>query len=489
MEPVIRPAPGRKKAFAMAEPVSTFDVVIAGGGRVRTCARGGGQAGDAAGSFGRGRRSGAAGRIRARLRCATVAIADGPRRLLERIGAWEAIEPQAQPILSMAIMDGDVRDAVRLPHLNFEAKDGAPLAHMAFNDDVVGALAALCAALGVRRVAGSVARWAPGKRVAEITLSDGRVLRARLAVAADGARSKLRALAGIATVGWDYDQSGIVATIAHERDHEGRAEQHFLPAGPFAILPLPGRRSSIVWNERRADARALLALDPEDLTRQLEYRFTPKLGEIRLASRVEAFPFRFQIARRFVAERLALVGDAAHVVHPVAGQGLNLGLRDVAALAETIVGEMRLGLDPGAPASACGLSAPAPLRRRRQRPWPRRAQPAVLQRSRPAAFRARSRSSHRRSRAHAQGHADRGGGRRGSRRAEAASGSCAVSAPPPLSPRTLAAQALGLIDERTRAIVPPIHLATTFERDPDNLYRSGNSTAAPTTRRCARRRP
>jgi 2-octaprenyl-6-methoxyphenol hydroxylase len=220
---------------------------------------------------------------------------------------------------------------------------------MAFNDDVVGALSALCDRLGVQRVMGSVVHWAPGKRTAELGLSDGRALRARLVVAADGARSKLRTLADIATVGWDYDQAGIVATVEHERDHEGRAEQHFLPAGPFATLPLPGRRSSIVWNERRADARALLALDSEDLTRQLEYRFTPKLGGIRLASRVEAFPFRFQIARRFTAGRLALVGDAAHVVHPVAGQGLNLGLRDVAALAEAIVGEMRLGLDPGAP--------------------------------------------------------------------------------------------------------------------------------------------
>jgi 2-octaprenyl-6-methoxyphenol hydroxylase len=287
--------------------------------------------------------------IRSQSPLRTVAIADGPRRLLEQIGAWEAIEPKAQPILSMTIMDGDVRESLRLPHLHFASKDYGPLAQMAFNDDVVGALSALCDRLEVHRVTGSVARWVADKRVADIGLSDGRTLRARLAVAADGARSKLGRLADIATVGWDYDQAGIVATVSHERDHEGRAEQHFLPAGPFAILPLPGRQSSIVWNESRADARSLLALDSHDLTRQLEYRFTPKLGAISLPSRVEAFPFRFQIARRFVAQRLALIGDAAHVVHPVAGQGLNLGLRDVAALAEGVVGEMRLGLDPGSP--------------------------------------------------------------------------------------------------------------------------------------------
>ena len=332
----------------MAEPAPIFDVVIAGGGASGLAL---------AAAIKQAMREGASVAVvdpaspaaASATPLRTVAIANGPRRLLDHIGAWEAIERHAQPILSMTIMDGDVRDAVRLPHLNFNAKGQAPLAHMAFSDEVVGALSALCDRLGVRLVTGSVARWTSGKRIAELGLSDGRALGARLVVAADGARSKLCRLADIAIVGWDYDQAGIVATVAHERDHEGRAEQHFLPAGPFAILPLPGRQSSIVWNERRAEARALLALEPEDLTRQLEHRFTPKLGEISLASRVEAFPFRFQIARRFVAGRLALVGDAAHVVHPVAGQGLNLGLRDVAALAETIVGEMRLGLDPGAP--------------------------------------------------------------------------------------------------------------------------------------------
>jgi len=279
-----------------------------------------------------------------------VAIAEGPRRLLEHVGAWAAIERDAQAILSMAIMDGDVRDAVRMPHLDFAAKGREPLAHMSFNDDVVGALSVLCDRLGVERFVASVAGWEPGRNTARLALSDSRIARARLAVAADGARSTLSRLADIQTIGWDYDQAGMIATIAHERDHDGRAEQHFLPAGPFAILPLPGRQSSIVWNERRADARALLTLDRADLTRELEYRFTPKLGKISLVSRLEAFPFRFHFSRRFVAERLALVGDAAHVVHPLAGQGLNLGFRDVAALAETIVGEMRLGLDPGAAA-------------------------------------------------------------------------------------------------------------------------------------------
>jgi 2-octaprenyl-6-methoxyphenol hydroxylase len=334
----------------MAESLPVFDVLIAGG-----AATGLALAAAVKRALGTGAAVAvidpapppAAGAARPALR--TVAIAEGPRRLLESVGAWEAIGPNTQAILSMEIMDGGVRDAVRLPHLHFDAKGAGPLAHMAFNDDVVAALSALCDALGVERVTGSVAGWSPDKRVAKLSLDDGRRLRGRLAVAADGARSKLRALAAIPAYGWDYDQSGIVATVAHERDHEGVAQQHFLPAGPFAVLPLPGRQSSIVWNERRADARALLALGPEDFLSQLEMRFTPKLGELRLASRVEAFPFRFQIARRFVGERLALVGDAAHLVHPIAGQGLNLGLRDVAALAEAIVGEMRLGLDPGAP--------------------------------------------------------------------------------------------------------------------------------------------
>jgi 2-octaprenyl-6-methoxyphenol hydroxylase len=280
-------------------------------------------------------------------RLRTVALAEGPRRLIEQVGAWTALASLAQPIRRMAIYDGRVRDAVRVEQLRFGGADDEPLAHMAFNDDLADALSGAAAALGVETMTGAVTALAPGRDMAQLELADGRRLTAQLVVAADGARSRLRGLGDIQTVGWDTGQTGIVATIAHERDHDGVAEQHFLPGGPFAILPMRGRFSSIVWNERHADAKAIAGLAPEDFLRELEYRFTLKLGVLSLASRVEAVPFSFRFARRFVADRLALVADAAHVVHPLAGQGLNLGLRDVAALAEVVVERMRLGLDPG----------------------------------------------------------------------------------------------------------------------------------------------
>jgi 2-octaprenyl-6-methoxyphenol hydroxylase len=275
----------------------------------------------------------------------TVALSGGSRALLTRVGAWAALEPLAQPIRKMSIFDGDPRDAVRIEQLEFEAEEGGALAHMAFNEGVTAALRAACAAVGVEFIAGAVSGFAQEKYRARIDLAGGGALAARLVVAADGARSSLRELAGIPTVGWDTGQSAIVATIAHEREHHGRAEQHFLPAGPFAILPLTGRRSSIVWNENHAGAAAMIAREPAEFLRELERRFTLKLGELRVDSPVRAYPLGFQFARSFVAPRLALVGDSAHLVHPLAGQGLNLGLRDVAALAERLIEPLRLGLD------------------------------------------------------------------------------------------------------------------------------------------------
>jgi 2-octaprenyl-6-methoxyphenol hydroxylase len=148
--------------------------------------------------------------------------------------------------------------------------------------------------------------------------------------------------------GWTYDQSAIVGTITHERPHEGRAIEHFLPSGPFALLPLLGNRSSIVWTEKSENAARLLKRDPDTQSLMIEKRFGLELGEIRLASPLHALPLSLGLARSFIAPRMALLGDAAHVIHPIAGQGLNLGLKDAAALAEAIVDQLRLGLDPGA---------------------------------------------------------------------------------------------------------------------------------------------
>jgi 2-octaprenyl-6-methoxyphenol hydroxylase len=167
-------------------------------------------------------------------------------------------------------------------------------------------------------------------------------------VAADGARSAIREQAGIAVHGWDYDQAGIVTTIAHERDHNGRAEEHFLPAGPFAILPLKGKRSSIVWTETKSEADRIVALPDDEFHVELEKRFGLHLGDIAVVGPRRAYPLGLFVARNFIADRIALIGDAAHVIHPIAGQGLNMGLRDVAALAEAIIDGARLGIDVGA---------------------------------------------------------------------------------------------------------------------------------------------
>ena len=181
----------------------------------------------------------------------------------------------------------------------------------------------------------------------DVMLADGAAISARLLVGADGARSVIREQAGIVTHGWNYGQSAIVTTVGHERDHEGRAEEHFLPAGPFAILPLTGRRSSIVWTESTKEAERIVALPDDEFHDELEKRFGLQLGEIEAIGPRRAFPLGLHTARSFIAERLALVGDAAHIIHPIAGQGLNMGLRDVAALAEAVADAARLGLDIG----------------------------------------------------------------------------------------------------------------------------------------------
>jgi 2-octaprenyl-6-methoxyphenol hydroxylase len=277
------------------------------------------------------------------------AIVAAARRLFETIGVWDQVADGAQPILDMAITDSRLQDAVRPVFLTFEGdvEPGEPFAHMVENGPLIAALIEKAKQEGVVLRPAAVADFDLAANRIEVRLSDGETFAARLLVAADGARSSIRERAGIASHGWAYDQSSIVATVTHERDHHGRAEEHFLPSGPFAILPLKGRRSSIVWTEDAQEAERIVALPDPEFHAELERRFGLHLGEIAAVGLRRAYPLGLAMARAFIAERLALIGDAAHVIHPIAGQGLNMGLKDVAALAETIVDAARLGLDPG----------------------------------------------------------------------------------------------------------------------------------------------
>jgi len=284
------------------------------------------------------------------------AIAAAACRMLDRLGCWSEIEPDAQAITEMVVTDSRTADPVRPVFLTFggEVAPGEPFAHMVDNKVLNGALRRKAAALGVDIIEGvAVDGFDVGPASVSVRLADGILIKARLLVAADGVRSRLRDMAGIKTVQWDYGQSGIVCTVAHERPHNGRAEEHFLPSGPFAILPLRsdakgGHRSSIVWTERTEDAERIVADDDLVFETELEQRFGLKLGEIRVDGPRRAWPLGLMLARAFVAPRFALAGDAAHGIHPIAGQGLNLGFRDAAALAEVIVEADRLGLDIGA---------------------------------------------------------------------------------------------------------------------------------------------
>ena len=277
------------------------------------------------------------------------AIVAACRRLFEALGVWDQVAAQAQPILDMVVTDSRLQDATRPVFLTFagDVEPGEPFAHMVENRHLIDALVKRAETEGVDLRATSVTTFESRSDGVDVTLADASVVEASLLIAADGARSKLRERAGIVTYGWDYDQSGIVVTVGHERDHGGRAEEHFLPAGPFAILPLTGKRSSLVWTEKRAEAARIVALSEGEFHGELEQRFGLHLGEIKALDKPRAFPLGYFVARSFIGERLALVGDAAHVIHPIAGQGLNMGLKDVAALAEAIVDAARLGLDVG----------------------------------------------------------------------------------------------------------------------------------------------
>jgi len=289
------------------------------------------------------------------------AIAYANFRQLRALGLGEALEPAAQPIRSIVVTDGPAPGAAAgrpsPGRLYFEADEiddraeGEPLGWMVENRHLRAALAAALDRAGVAVFApASVAGVESDARLARARLADGRVLSAPLVVGAEGRASAVREAAGIGTSGWTYPQSGVVATVAVETPHEGRAWQHFMPGGPLAVLPLSGDRASLVWTESHARASALADGPPEAFEAHLARRFGAALGRPRLIGPRFVHPLSLSLAQALTAPRIALAGDAAHAIHPLAGQGLNMGLKDAAALAEVVVEARRLGEDWGSAA-------------------------------------------------------------------------------------------------------------------------------------------
>jgi 2-octaprenyl-6-methoxyphenol hydroxylase len=278
------------------------------------------------------------------------ALAYASVRMLTALGVWRHLEPHAQPIHEILVTDGKPGQPASPFSLHFDADEigASSLGQIAENRHIRAALYAamppgltLVAPAAVKRL-----EHTPGG--VTVHLGNGESITAALAVAADGRDSKLRAAQGISVIGWSYPQTGIVATVAHERAHNGVAYEHFMPSGPFAILPMTENRSSLVWTEDKNEAPIMLALDDAKFDAEVARRFGPHLGATHVVGARWSYPLSFHLARDFVRPRFALAGDCAHGIHPIAGQGLNLGLKDAAALAETLLDAARLGRDIGA---------------------------------------------------------------------------------------------------------------------------------------------
>ncbi|MHA6326268.1 UbiH/UbiF/VisC/COQ6 family ubiquinone biosynthesis hydroxylase [Roseivivax sp. CAU 1753] len=280
------------------------------------------------------------------------ALALASMRLLRNLGLWGALAPHAQPIREIKVTDGRVGDAAVALGLHFDAAEleEGPMGYMVEDRhlrhtllDRLAETPGITHRTGTRVVAQQV-----GDAFASLTLEGGERITARMIVGADGRQSGTARRAGIGRTGWDYNQTALVCAIAHTRPHHGVAHQLFLPSGPLAILPLTGNRSSIVWSEKRGLAEDINALSDANYLRVLRPRFGDFLGEIALAGDRFTYPLNLTLAQGFTAPRLALVGDAAHGIHPIAGQGLNAGLRDVAALAHVLSAARHRGEAPGA---------------------------------------------------------------------------------------------------------------------------------------------
>ena len=279
------------------------------------------------------------------------ALALASQRLLAAIGIWEHVADNAQPMLEIKVTDGRAGEGPSPFFMHFdhaEIEEG-PMGYMVEDRFLRRAfLDAMADQPLITHLSGhTVVAQDVAANAASVTLKNGRVLTGRVLVGSDGRRSGTAERAGIKRTGWSYGQTALVCAVAHEKPHDGVAHQFFMPPGPLAILPLTGNRSSIVWSETEVEAQRINALDDAAYLEVLRPRFGDFLGEISLAGKRFTYPLNLTIANSFVADRMALIGDAAHGVHPIAGQGLNAGLRDVAALAETLTLAARRGEDIG----------------------------------------------------------------------------------------------------------------------------------------------
>ena len=286
------------------------------------------------------------------------AIAFASLRQWQVLGAAQSMVAEASPIRSILVTDGRSAGAAGGPPaplwLKFDSDEIAqrgedePLGWMIENRHIRAALAQAVLDAPIELIApAAVAAVETGPGGASVRLADGRIVRAPLIVGADGRGSVVRKAAGVDVVGWTYPQTGVVATVAMAEPHGDVAHEYFLPGGPFAILPLTGNRASLVWTEPARRAAALMSAAPEAFETHLRRRFGEFLGEVRVEGSRFSYPLSLQLASKMIAPRVALVGDAAHAVHPIAGQGLNLGLKDAAALAEVLAHAARLGEDLG----------------------------------------------------------------------------------------------------------------------------------------------
>ncbi len=278
------------------------------------------------------------------------ALSIASQRVLKGLKIWPDLSDDAQPILDIKVTDGRAGEGPSPMMLAFdhaEIEEG-PMGFMVEDRRLRPALLAAVDATKITQLNGqSVTDQSADANGVTVTLDDNQAIRARLLIGCDGKKSSVATRAGITRMGWQYGQTALVCAIAHERPHNGTAHQFFMPPGPLAILPLTGNRASIVWTEKTERAAEIADLDDAAYLDVLRPRFGDFLGDISLAGQRFSYPLELSLAKNFVGPRVALVGDAAHAVHPIAGQGLNAGLKDVAALAEVLTDAIRRGEDIG----------------------------------------------------------------------------------------------------------------------------------------------